>query len=98
MPLITPQAKPPERQPVSYKLESRIFRLLKRYAEFIDSTQEYVVNQALDATFARDREFRDWVTSHYPDDAAAGSTGPRSARSHGRQSTVPVPASDADED
>ena len=42
--------------------------LLKRYAEFMDSTQEYVIVQALDDwRFAGTRNFRRGSPRHYPE-------------------------------
>ena len=51
------------REAVTVKLTTEVASALKRYAEFIDSTQEYVVNEALLRTFQRDKEFQDWLAS-----------------------------------
>jgi hypothetical protein len=37
--------------------------LLKRYAEFLDSTQEYVVHEILQLAFRRDKEFQEWLAT-----------------------------------
>jgi hypothetical protein len=37
--------------------------LLKRYAEFLDSTQEYVVHEILVLAFRRDKEFQEWLAT-----------------------------------
>ena len=61
MPFIPRQVKPPARVPITCKLPEETATLLKRYAEFLDSTQEYVVNETLLVAFRRDREFQDWL-------------------------------------
>lgn len=60
MPLIQTQLKK-NREAVTVKLDRTIIDQLKLYAEFIDSTQEYVVNEALALTFKRDKEFQKWL-------------------------------------
>jgi hypothetical protein len=49
------------REAVTVKLDKPIIDQLKLYAEFIDSTQEHVVNEALSLTFRRDKEFQEWL-------------------------------------
>ena len=61
MPFIPRQVKPPARVPITCKLPEETATLLKRYAEFLDSTQEYVVNETLLVAFRRDKEFQDWL-------------------------------------
>lgn len=60
MPLIQSQLKK-NREAVTVKLEKSIIDQLKLYSEFIDSTQEHVVNEALALTFRKDRDFQEWV-------------------------------------
>ena len=60
MPLIPSQPKR-IREAVTVKLDKTIIDQLKLYAEFIDSTQEHVVNEALALTFKKDKEFQEWV-------------------------------------
>jgi predicted transcriptional regulator len=60
MPLIQSQLKK-SREAVTVKLDKSIIDQLKLYAEFIDSTQEHVVNEALALTFRKDKEFQEWV-------------------------------------
>lgn len=50
-----------ERDTASYKLERRTIELIRRYAEFIGSPQEHVVNQALRYLFRKDKEFKTWL-------------------------------------
>lgn len=61
MPLIQSQIKK-VREAVTVKLDKAIIDQLKLYAEFIDSTQEHVVNESLSLTFRRDKEFQEWST------------------------------------
>lgn len=60
MPLIQSQPKR-SREAVTVKLDTANIEQLKLYAEFIDSTQEYVVNEALALTFRKDKDFLEWV-------------------------------------
>jgi hypothetical protein len=60
MPLIPSQTRK-SREPVTVKLEKPVIDQLKLYAEFIDSTQEHVVNEALALTFKKDKEFQQWL-------------------------------------
>jgi hypothetical protein len=60
MPLIQTQLKK-NREAVTVKLDKPVIDQLKFYAEFIDSTQEHVVNEALILTFKKDKEFQDWL-------------------------------------
>lgn len=62
MPLIQTQLKR-NRETVTVKLDKSVIDQLKLYAEFIDSTQEHVVNEALALTFRKDKEFLEWVTT-----------------------------------
>ena len=59
MPLIPSQPKR-NREALTVKLDKTTIDELKLYAEFIDSTQEHVVNEALRLTFKKDKEFEEW--------------------------------------
>ena len=72
MPFIPRQVKPPPRQAITCKLPEETADLLKRYAEFLDSTQEYVVNETLLVAFRRDKEFQAWLTAPAGRSAQAG--------------------------
>ena len=63
MPFIPRQVKPPARLAITCTLPEETATLLKRYAEFLDSTQEYIVNETLCLAFRRDKEFQAWLTS-----------------------------------
>lgn len=63
MPFIPRQVKPPARQAITCRLPEETAILLKRYADFLDSTQEYVVNETLLVAFRRDKEFQEWMAA-----------------------------------
>src|SRR6516165_1857655 len=71
MPFIPRQVKPPARIAVTCKLPQQVANLLKCYAEFLDSSQEYVVTETLQLAFRKDREFQAWLITTYPETAAA---------------------------
>ena len=56
------KTKPPARVPITCKLPEETATLLKRYAEFLDSTQEYVV---------KSHDFADRLAESYGDDCAS---------------------------
>ena len=67
MPFIPRQVKPPARVAVTCKLPQHVAALLKGYAEFLDSSQEYVVTETLQLAFRKDREFQAWLTTNHPE-------------------------------
>ncbi len=69
MPIIAPQVRH-QRKPLTMRLDDRVIALLRRYAEFIDSSTDYVANQALVATFANDDDFGSWLNRLYVDEAS----------------------------
>jgi hypothetical protein len=66
MPLIRRQPKPPVRIAITCKVPEDIAALLKRYAEFLDSTQEYIVTESLRLAFTRDKDFQAWLHAAPP--------------------------------
>src|SRR5947207_619035 len=67
MPVIPRQVKPPARIALTCKVPEHVAALLKHYAEFLDSTQEYIVAETLQLTFRKDREFQAWLATTHPD-------------------------------
>jgi predicted transcriptional regulator len=63
MPLIRRQPKPPTRIPITCKVPEDVAAMLKRYAEFLESTQEYVITESLRLAFAKDKEFQTWLAA-----------------------------------
>jgi uncharacterized protein YhjY with autotransporter beta-barrel domain len=68
MPLIAPQPKQ-QREQVNVRLDVDALAVLKRYAEFIASSVDYVVSQAVVMTFGKDQDFRQWLRDEQPQDA-----------------------------
>ncbi len=79
MPFIPRQVKAPTRVAITCKLPEETATLLKRYAEFLDSTQEYVINETLGVAFRRDKEFQDWLATTPASVATTAGRPPRSA-------------------
>ena len=67
MPFIPRQAKPPARIAITCKVPEDLATLLKRYAEFLDSTQEYIVTETLRLAFTKDKEFHTWLQATQAD-------------------------------
>jgi len=63
MPFIPRQVKAPARQALTCKLPAETATLLKQYAEFLDSTQDYIVSEMLRLGFHRDKEFQAWLAA-----------------------------------
>ena len=71
MPFIPRQVKPPARLALTCKVPQQLATLLKQYAEFLDSSQEYVVTETLRLAFRRDKEFQAWLATTHPDTGGA---------------------------
>ena len=67
MPFIPRQVRPPARLAITCKVPQELATLLKHYAEFLDSSQEYVVTETLRVAFRRDKEFQAWLATTHPD-------------------------------
>jgi hypothetical protein len=63
MPFIARQVRPPARQRVSCTLPPETIIQLRRYAEGLDSSKEYVVNDVLSEPFRCDAEFQTGLTA-----------------------------------
>ena len=66
MPFIPRQVKPPARLAMTCKVPEEVATLLKQYAAFLDSSQEYVVTETLRLAFHRDKEFQAWLATTHP--------------------------------
>ena len=91
MPFIPRQVKPPARLAITCKVPEQIATLLKQYAEFLDSSQEYVVAETLRLAFRKDKEFHAWLSATHPETRM---TEPASPAGPGDQS-APAPATTA---
>jgi hypothetical protein len=61
MPILKPPAKPPKNETLQIRIEEGVRSKLQRYAEFIDSSESYVVSEALNLLFRKDEEFKTWL-------------------------------------
>ena len=52
--------KPPQHVKREYELEEPVALVVEKYATFIDSTPDHVVNSALKIVLWRDRHFMSW--------------------------------------
>ena len=52
-----------QRERIEAKLDERLVRRLERYCEYLDSDRDYVVSQALEIAFKKDKGFADWLGS-----------------------------------
>jgi hypothetical protein len=78
MPLIHPQRVAPERDNLSLRVDRALHEQLKAYAEFIASSKDHVISQALHRVFRQDKDFAAWIGTR-PDlrrDAPTESRGP----------------------
>ena len=66
MAFIPRQVKPPARLTLTCKVPEELATVIKRYAEFVDSTQEYVIVETLRLAFRRDKEFQAWLATTHP--------------------------------
>jgi hypothetical protein len=57
MPIIN---KPPQHVKCEYELEEPVALVVEKYATFIDSTPDHVVNSALKMLLWKDRHFMNW--------------------------------------
>jgi predicted transcriptional regulator len=68
-----PILKAPPKQPKNATLQLRVDEELKikldKYAEFLDSTESYVVSEALKLIFNKDTEFKEWLEHHQANDS-----------------------------
>jgi predicted transcriptional regulator len=53
--------RPPKNETLQIRVEEQIKAKLHEYAEFIDSSESYVVSEALKMLFKKDDEFKSWL-------------------------------------
>jgi predicted transcriptional regulator len=53
--------RPPKNETLQIRVEEQIKGKLREYAEFIDSSESYVVSEALKILFKKDEEFKRWL-------------------------------------
>ena len=89
MPLIKPRTQRIDRVRHSYRLLAPNRDTLVRYAEFIDESLDYVVNQLIGSTLAKDREFVAWLATR-PAEGRAPVTADTPTRARRRQADEPL--------
>jgi hypothetical protein len=51
------------RERIEAKLEQSLVRKLEKYSEYLNSDRDYIVSQALEIAFKKDKGFTDWLTA-----------------------------------
>ena len=72
--------KPPEMVKREYELQEPIAVAVEKYAAFIQSTPDHVVNSALKMVIWRDAEFRRWRKQQTSTDRKDGHSAAKAAR------------------
>lgn len=65
MAILKTPPKLPKNETLQLRIEAEIKSKLSKYAEFIDSSESYVVSEALKLVFRKDEEFRTWLDEHH---------------------------------
>ncbi len=60
MPILKSPPKVAKNETLQLRVEEEIKVKLRRYAEFLNSSESYVVSEALKLLFKRDEEFKSW--------------------------------------
>jgi len=61
MAILKSPPKPPKNEILQIRIDEHVRSRLAKYAEFIDSSESYVVSEALKLVFKKDNEFRNWL-------------------------------------
>ena len=61
MAILKSPPKPPKNETLQIRVEEQVRSKLAMYAEFIESSESYVVSEALKLVFRKDDEFRSWL-------------------------------------
>ena len=59
-----PKQVKPDRERVEVKLERELIRRLELYCQYLESDRDYVISQALEIAFQKDKAFAEWLRSH----------------------------------
>jgi len=59
--------KPPKNETLQIRIEEHVRSRLAKYAEFIESSEAYVVGEALKLVFKKDADFRSWLEVQHHD-------------------------------
>ena len=79
------------RERVEAKLEIGLIRTLESYCEYLESDRDYVISQALEIAFKKDKGFAEWLTSRpaeTPAEPMAEEDAQQEKRKSGRRAVV----------
>jgi hypothetical protein len=89
--IISKQPKDTRKQ-TTVSLSGSVLAELELYCQFIDSSRDWVINEALKSVFRRDRAFLTWKDKQPTAPAAVASLAGRPEKAKPqRESTAPVP-------
>ena len=60
-----------QRERVEAKLDERLVRRLEKYCQYLDSDRDYVLSQALEIAFRKDKGFTEWLATQEPSPSPA---------------------------
>jgi hypothetical protein len=52
------------RERVEAKLEAGLAKKLERYCQYLESDRDYIISQALEIAFKKDKDFEEWLAQH----------------------------------
>jgi predicted transcriptional regulator len=61
MAILKAPPKPPKNETLQIRIEEHVRSRLAKYAEFIDSSESYVISEAMKLVFKRDDDFKTWL-------------------------------------
>jgi hypothetical protein len=64
MAILKAAPKPPKNETLQLRVGEGIKSKLAKYAEFIDSSESYVVSESLRLLFKKDEDFKRWIDQH----------------------------------
>lgn|GEM_PF-665950 len=64
MPILKPPPKQAKNESLQLRVSTEFRHNLQRYAEFLEATPSYVVIEALNRIFDKDRDFKAWLEQH----------------------------------
>ena len=71
MPILRAPPKQSKNESLQLRVSAEFENKLQRYAQFLEATPSYVVTEALNRIFDKDREFKTWLEQHRNSTAAA---------------------------
>jgi predicted transcriptional regulator len=75
MAILKSPPKLPKNETLQIRVEEQVRSKLTKYAEFIDSSESYVVSEALKLVFKKDDDFKTWLEDRNHSDEQARNDG-----------------------